>query len=109
MVAQKRRRKRGVILTQSGLERLHPAKPNTEYTQNQGQRYTLEGLSELTGIGLDTLSKVLKRETRVDKQTLKCCFQAFGTALAPAGGYGPGDAADHGAGASRSVGARGRR
>ncbi len=107
MVAQKRRRKRGVILTQSGLERLQTAKTNTEYTQNQGQRYTLEGLSELTGIGLDTLSKVLKRETRVDKQTLKCCFQAFGTELTPADYYRPEDAANNGAVSPLSFAAQG--
>lgn len=77
MTAPKRRRKRGVILTQSGLERFQTAKINAEQAFNRGQRYTLDNLSELTGIGLDTLSKALGCQTRVDVQTLKYCFQAF--------------------------------
>lgn len=87
--APKRRRKRGVILTQSGLERFQVAKSSAEYADNQGQRYTLETLSERTEVGIDTLTKVLGCEMRVDKQTLKCCFQAFGLTIGPADYYKP--------------------
>ena len=85
----KRRRQRGVILTESGLNRFQVAKANAEYANNRGRRYTLEALSELTAIGIDTLTKALACETRVDKQTLKCCFKAFGLDLRPADYYKP--------------------
>jgi len=91
--APKRRRKRGVILTPSGLARFQAAKTEAEYAKNQGQRYTLESLSELTGVGLDTLTKVLNCETRVDKQTLKYCFRAFDLVLEPSDYYRPKDTA----------------
>lgn len=87
--APKRRRKRGVILTQAGLDRFQAAKASAEYADNQGQRYTLETLSERTEVGIDTLTKVLGCEMRVDKQTLKCCFKAFDLTLEPADYYKP--------------------
>ena len=85
----KRRRQRGVILTDAGLSRFLSAKVDAEHTDNGGQRYTLEALSELTAIGIDTLTKVLGCEMRVDKQTLKCCFRAFGLDLQPDDYYKP--------------------
>lgn len=91
--APKRRRKRGVVLTPTGLARFQSAKAEAEHVKNQGQRYTLEGLSELTGVGLDTLTKVLNCETRVDKQTLKCCFRAFDLVLVPSDYHRPKDTA----------------
>ena len=87
--AVKRRRKRGVILTATGLSRFQTAKGEAEYAENKGQRYTLENLSELTGISTDTLTKVLGGESRVDKQTLKACFQAFGLTLQTTDYYSP--------------------
>jgi len=74
---KKPKRRRGVILTEMGLEKLHKAKVEAEYTENQGKRYTLEDLSEKTGLAIDTLMKVFACESKVDKQTLKCCFKAF--------------------------------
>lgn len=71
------RRKRGVVLNNSGIERFKEAKAHAEYLENRGNRYTLEALSERTGISVDTLSKVFSQDCRVDKQTLKCCFKAF--------------------------------
>lgn len=85
----KRRRKRGVILTKAGLARFQVAKTDAEHADNGGQRYTLEALSELTSIGIDTLTKVLGCEMRVDKQTLKYCFKAFDLTLEPADYYKP--------------------
>jgi hypothetical protein len=77
------KRRRGVILTPQGLQKLQVAKADAEISQNAGQRYTLEALSERTGLSVDTMMKVLKRETGVDKQTLKCCFSAFDLILEP--------------------------
>ncbi|MDJ0600820.1 MAG: AAA-like domain-containing protein [Crocosphaera sp.] len=72
-----KRRRRGVILTNKGLEKLQNAKFEAEYAENHGNRYTLEALSEKTGLAMDTLMKVFACESRVDKQTLKYCFKAF--------------------------------
>lgn len=77
----KRRRRRGVILTPKGLKKLQDAKSNAEFEENAGNRYTLEALSERTGLAVDTLMKVLACESGVDKQTLKFCFRAFNLTL----------------------------
>lgn len=78
---EKQRRKRGVILNVQGLEKLLQAKTQSEFETNAGNRYTLEGLSEKTGLAVDTLMKILKCEEKVDKQTLKSCFRAFNLIL----------------------------
>ncbi|MBF2019572.1 MAG: AAA-like domain-containing protein [Hydrococcus sp. C42_A2020_068] len=77
----RRRRKRGVILTSLGLKKLQKAKTEAEYKENCGHRYTLEALSERTGLAVDTLMKVFASEAGVDKQTLKACFSAFNLIL----------------------------
>lgn len=77
----KRRRRRGVILTEKGLQKLESAKADAEFTENSGHRYTLEALSERTGLAVDTLMKVFACESGVDKQTLKYCFRAFSLPL----------------------------
>lgn len=76
-MSNKQKRRRGVILTDQGLEKLQKAKIEAEYQENQGNRYTLEALSEKTGLAIDTLMKVFACESKVDKQTLKYCFKAF--------------------------------
>ncbi len=76
-MSNKQKRRRGVVLTDKGLDKLQKAKTEAEYTDNKGHRYTLEALSEKTGLGIDTLMKVFACESRVDKKTLKCCFRAF--------------------------------
>ena len=78
---QKQRRRRGVILTPQGLARLQEAKSEVEYQENRGNRYTLEALSERTGLAVDTLMKLFACEAKVDKQTLKDCFRAFNLVL----------------------------
>lgn len=75
------KRRRGVVLTSQGLEKLLAAKSASEIAENAGSRYTLENLSERTGLSVDTLIKVLKCETGVDRETLKSCFRAFQLAL----------------------------
>lgn len=72
MTCQKHRRRRGVLLTPQALSKLQEAKSKAEFYENSGNRYTLEVLSERTGLSVDTLIRVLKCETGVDKQTLKC-------------------------------------
>ena len=79
----KHRRKRGVILTSQGLQKLQAARSRAETWQNAGLRYTLEDLSERTGLSVDTVMKVLACEAGVDRQTLKCFYQAFELVLEP--------------------------
>lgn len=83
MNRQTHKRRRGVILTQQGLQKLLAAKSEAEFQHNSGNRYTLEALCDRTGLSVDSLMKVLKCETGVDKQTLKCCFRAFDLVLEP--------------------------
>lgn len=77
----KRKRRRGVVLTMQGLEKLQSAKAEAEFRDNRGQRYTLEGMSERANLAVDTLMKVFAREVGVDRQTLRQIFQAFNVAL----------------------------
>ncbi|NEN88988.1 MAG: serine/threonine protein kinase [Okeania sp. SIO3H1] len=73
-------RRRGVILTLQGLKKLNQAKAKAEIEQHS-KRYTLESLSEETGLTPNTLSKVFTSSSGVDKRTLKCCFHAFNLTL----------------------------
>lgn len=79
----KDKRRRGVILTEWGLRKLQAARSRAELDEKDGKRYTLEEMSRMTGLAVNTLMKVYARETRVDKQTLKTCFQAFNLVLEP--------------------------
>jgi hypothetical protein len=72
-----KRRSRGFILTEPGLKKLLKAKEDQEWNNNNGNRYTLEELSEITGLSVDTLMKIFAAETKVDKSSLKLCFEAF--------------------------------
>ncbi|HDN25704.1 MAG TPA: serine/threonine protein kinase [Thioploca sp.] len=80
-IVNHKRRKRGVILTSLGSKKLQTAKSEAEYQENNDCRYTLERMSERTGLAVDTLTKVFACEVAVDKQTLKRCFDAFNLVL----------------------------
>ncbi|NER46852.1 MAG: serine/threonine protein kinase [Symploca sp. SIO1A3] len=73
-------RRRGVILSIQGLKKLNLAKAKAEIEQHS-KRYTLESISEETGLTPNTLSKVFTCSSGVDKRTLKCCFHAFNLTL----------------------------
>ncbi|WP_413199683.1 NB-ARC domain-containing protein [Nostoc piscinale] len=77
MVLQNWRRKRGVALTTRGLQKLQEAKRKSEAQENFGNSYTLEDISELSGLHPSTISKVLNREGGVDKKTLEKLFLVF--------------------------------
>ncbi|MBG1239684.1 NB-ARC domain-containing protein [Nostoc sp. NZL] len=81
MKLTKQKRKRGLILTLEGLQKLQSAKLTAEFNENYGNRYTLEDLSERIGINTATISKVLSREDGVDKRTIELFFQAFNLKL----------------------------
>jgi len=73
-------RRRGATLTAQGSRKLNQAKAEVEIEQNF-KRYTLEDLSEKTGLTPNTLSKVFNASVGVDKRTLECCFNAFNLTL----------------------------
>ncbi len=81
-LAQKRKR-RGVILSHSGLQRLQAAQEQLAITQNQGYRYTLEQLSELTQVSVRSISRLQSGKIAVDRQTLEDFFRAFDLVLTP--------------------------
>ncbi len=81
MILQKTIRDRGVILTPPGLKKLQDARREAEIWENDGKRYTLEVLSDRTGLGCGTVAKVLAHEEGVDKQTLERFFRAFNLEL----------------------------
>ncbi|WP_251956475.1 NB-ARC domain-containing protein [Nostoc commune] len=78
-----RRRKRGVILTPQGFQKLQTAKCQAQSWENLDKRYTLEDLSDRTGLDPDTVMKVFHCQVGVDKQTLNTCFRAFNLLLEP--------------------------
>ncbi|MDZ8027281.1 MAG: NB-ARC domain-containing protein [Nostoc sp. DedQUE11] len=77
MTLQNWRRKRGVALTNKGLQKIKEAKHQSEAKENFGNRYTLEEMSARSGLYSGTISKVLNREGGVDKQTIEKLFSAF--------------------------------
>lgn len=70
-------RRRGVLLTSCGLQRLQAAILVLEIGQNNGNHFTLEQLSERIQISTKTLSRLWSLNATVDQRTLKMCFSAF--------------------------------
>ena len=81
--SQRSKRKRGVVLSSEGWQRLKSAQKNSEIEANKGNPYTLEDLNELTGLSSHTLTKVRRRQTPVDRQTLEEYFKTFNLTLTP--------------------------
>ncbi|MEW6496932.1 MAG: serine/threonine protein kinase, partial [Cyanobacteriota bacterium] len=78
---QKPKRRRGVVLSPQGQQKLSLARRQAEIQDNYGDRYTLEELSDRTRLSLSTVTKVLDARIGVDKQTLDAFFAAFGLQL----------------------------
>ncbi|WP_242041242.1 NB-ARC domain-containing protein [Leptolyngbya sp. FACHB-261] len=74
-------RGRGFILSPQGWQRFQTAKQQAEADETWGKHFTQEELSERTGLSLNTLSRIFKRELRVDRQSLEYLFRAFGLEL----------------------------
>lgn len=79
--AQKSKRKRGVILSPYGLQRLQEAQEQSAIVTNGGYAYTLEQLSNLTGLSVRSISKLRGCKEAVDRQTLEEFFRAFNLTL----------------------------
>jgi WD40 repeat protein len=78
--AQKRKR-RGVILSSWGLQRLQEAQEQSAIATNEGYAYTLEQLSDLTGLSVRSISRLQSCKVAVDRQTLKDFFHTFNLIL----------------------------
>ncbi|PHJ61069.1 hypothetical protein VF14_23765 [Nostoc linckia z18] len=74
-------RKRGLVLTPAGLQRLQGAILAVEKKQNKGDRFTLEQLRVRMNVSTKTLSRLWSLNTGVDQKTLKLCFSAFNLQL----------------------------
>lgn len=74
-------RVRGVILSPIGWQRFQTAKQQVESEETWGKRFTQEDLNDRTGLSLNTLGRIFKRELGVDRQSLELLFQAFGLEL----------------------------
>ena len=77
MVRQGRRRSRGKVFTDRGLQKLQLKMRAYENRENSGKKLTLEKLSEITGLAHNTVFKLLKRKKGVDKRTLAKFFLVF--------------------------------
>jgi WD40 repeat protein len=73
----KLKRKRGVVLTPEGLQRFQEARLELEGRENFGQKYTLEQLSDRTGLDLHTIKRVMICQQGVDKRSIERLFDAF--------------------------------
>ena len=77
----KMRRRRGVVLTPAGLKRLQETIGEVEISENNGDRFTLEELSDRINVSTKTLSRLWSLNSCVDQKTLKLCFNAFNLEL----------------------------
>lgn len=74
----KGKRRRGVVLTRQGWQKLDQA---GVLCDKLGNRYTLEQLSERALLDSRTVSRILSCETKVDRRTLKIFFETFNLRL----------------------------
>ncbi|NJR61447.1 MAG: NACHT domain-containing protein [Cyanobacteria bacterium CRU_2_1] len=83
-MTQPSRRRRGVILTSQGKQKLLEVIREFEREHNFGEKYTIEELSGQTGLDPGTVAKVLDAEEGVDRRTLDRFFRTFNLELAEA-------------------------
>ncbi len=75
------RRRRGVVLSSQGWQRLRAAEQQLSVQQNSGNPYTLDQLCAYTGLSANTLVKARRRQKPVDLTTLDTYFAAFNLVL----------------------------
>lgn len=81
IIPSKANRRRGVILTQQGLQKLIQS---NALCDKYGKRYSYEVLAGFSQLDPRTISRILSCETKIDKRTLKIFFNAFNLQLQPA-------------------------
>ncbi|WP_341530191.1 NB-ARC domain-containing protein [Nostoc sp. UHCC 0302] len=77
-------RVRGAILSPQGWQKFQTAKQQAESDETWGKRFSQEDMSDRTGLSLNTLARIFKRELGVDRQSLEYLFRAFGLELTQA-------------------------
>jgi transcriptional regulator with XRE-family HTH domain len=77
MKSQPSKRKRGVVLTLRGWQRLQRVQRQSEIEDNDGVAYTLEQIAERAEMSPNTVAKVQRRQVAVDRQSLESYFSAF--------------------------------
>ncbi|MFQ4136059.1 AAA-like domain-containing protein [Nodosilinea sp. PGN35] len=75
------RRRRGVVLSSQGWQRLRAAEQLLSLQHNGGNPYTLDQLCAVTGLSANTLVKARRRQKPVDLTTLDTYFAAFDLTL----------------------------
>lgn len=88
MAGRKTSRRRGVLLTVTGYQKLLAARTSSELATNFGVRYTNEELRTLTTLSLMTVAKIFMgthssqmEQQLIDKQSIDICFAAFNLVL----------------------------
>lgn len=76
-----KKRKRGVVLTSQGVEKLRDAIAHLEDKENFGQKLTIVELGVRTRLTPDTVAKVLDGEQGADRRTLDSFFRTFNLEL----------------------------
>ncbi|NJM60332.1 MAG: NACHT domain-containing protein [Oscillatoriales cyanobacterium RU_3_3] len=76
-----KRKCRGVILSEWGLQRFQEAVERSAIAKNGGYAYTLEQLSNLTGVSVRSIGRMRSCKTPVDRQTLEDLFSTFNLTL----------------------------
>ena len=89
MGSSKRQRNRGFLLSDRGKQKLETARQEAEKLNNEGKRYTVEQLSQFTGLDLSTISRILDTSIRIDRRTLERLFKAFSLELKTTDFYKP--------------------
>ncbi|GAB4471623.1 MAG: hypothetical protein OHK0037_31060 [Elainellaceae cyanobacterium] len=88
------KRKRGIVLSDYGLNRLQAAIARFEAEQNGGDRYSAEALSELADVSPSSIRRLWAAQAGVDQKTLRKIFSTFGLTLTdadlqPVDGFSP--------------------
>lgn len=78
VIPTKHSRRRGVVLTQMGLQKLMQSHAICD---QYGNRYSYEILAGFSQLDPRTVSRILSCETKIDKRTLKIFFHAFNLQL----------------------------
>lgn len=81
MNSSKVKRKRGVVLTAEGYQKLWQAQLESELQSNDGKSYTYEEISEKTGLDNGTIKRILTRKEGVDKRSIDRFFRGFNLLL----------------------------
>jgi transcriptional regulator with XRE-family HTH domain len=75
------KRNRGVFLGAQGLRRLKVAINQAETLKNQGNRFTVDDLSQQTGVSKSTISRLWSAKVGIDYKSLQLIFSTFGLEL----------------------------